>query len=149
MPVIKVRAVPHGEELVGHCPCCSRPVHKNSGVLETQGDPGELLAGYWYWWPEGHKGLFTLAVSPWSEADNSPLGVIIFSCRAEPEEGIHYSIKDPDDEDRADFREVAPVLTRAEALEGKAGTNLFNLADAIIENDPRLSSRILSQLGLE
>ena len=141
MNEIPVVARPEGNELTTPCTCCGRPVPRGTGELATT---ERALADYWYQWPEGHEGRFSIAVCPRGD-DGEPVegrGVIVVSGRVAAD-GIHYSVSDPKDAPWADFGAYGPVLSRKDALEGPFSGDLFTYIDAIAANEKRLSSRIL------
>jgi len=137
-----VRVIPDGEEHESACSCCGRPIYSGYGELHTD---TAALADYWYRWAEGHEGRFTLAVAIRDES-GEPVedgGVFVISGRVDPE-SIVYSVLEPDDSPFGDFGAYGRVIDRETALANAGATNLFNLVDAISENERRLSSRILS-----
>src|SRR5262249_45535517 len=111
-----------------------------AGVLESNGSD---LADYWYQWSEGHEGRFIVAVSPCNDRNEPRGGVVVLSARIDAE-NLVYSIVEPQDSPWAGTELFGPLLSRAEALEGSLMRDLFELLDAIVANERRLSSRILA-----
>ena len=140
MATVNVSAVPDGEEHTTSCSCCGRPVYEGCGELQSD---TALVADYWYRWSEGHEGRFTLAVSGCGDSGERMGGVAVVSGRVTDTDVI-YSVLEPEDSPWTDFGEFGQVLTRDEALHGPLSSNLFNVVDAVVANESRISSRILS-----
>ena len=140
MTVINVQTVSNGEEHTDSCKCCGRPIYQGCGELRTE---GKTLVDYWYRWSEGHEGRFALAVCPRSDNGEPSVGVVVMSGWLDSE-GIHYAVLEPNDSPWPAFGAFGPILSRKQALEGPIAQDLFGLVDAIVANERRLSSRILS-----
>jgi hypothetical protein len=67
------------------------------------------------------------------------------SCRSDGEKLI-YTVLEPDQAPWGDSDALGNVLTRKQLLEERLVPNLFDLVSAIVEYEPRISSRILAQL---
>jgi hypothetical protein len=139
---VDVAAVPSGDETTDRCPCCQRPIYE--GVGELQSDVGSI-AMYWYRWPEGHAGRFTLAVGRISVHGDPISGVLIVVASVDADQ-ITYTVLDPEDSPWSGFGSFGGPLTRAEALSEDNRSTLFALVDAIAANERRISSRILSSV---
>ena len=138
---ISIQAIPGGEEQESECSCCGRPIYSGYGELQTD---TVALADYWYRWPEGHAGRFTLAVAIRDEL-GEPVeqgGVVVLSARVDSD-NIVYSVLRPEDSPWDDFGAYGRVIDRETALARAGSTNLFSIVDAISANERRLSSRIL------
>jgi hypothetical protein len=139
---IELRAIPDGEEHESACSCCGRSIYAGCGELHTN---ARVIADYWYRWPEGHQGRFTMAVAI-RDAAGEPIengGVVALSARIDSE-NIVYSVLAPEDSPWSDFGAYGPVIDRDRALEASNSSGLFNIVDAISANERRLSSRILA-----
>jgi hypothetical protein len=137
---ISVTAVPFGDETTEPCPCCQRPVHEGAGDLQSR---ARTIAVYWYRWPEGHEGRFTLAVGRISARGDPIPGVLVVLASVGAEQ-ITYTVLDPEDSPWSEFGSFGCALTRSEALSEDNRNTLFALVDAIAANERRISSRILS-----
>ena len=102
---------------------------------------GRSLAAFWYQWSEGHQGRFRLAVARFNEEDVLIPGVVCMAAVIK-EDALHYGVCEANEAPWPDFGAFGPVAEREHALDDKDW--LFTLVDAITENDPRLSSRILA-----
>jgi hypothetical protein len=139
MSEIPVNVEPEGEGFETSCSCCDRPIHWGHGWLMSE---GRSLAAFWFQWPEGHQGRFSLAVARFTHDEQLIPGVISIS--AEIRDGaLRYGIDDINQGLWPDFFDSFGGLAgRDGGLRDKQ--LLFALVDAITENDRRLSSRILA-----
>jgi hypothetical protein len=135
---IPVTTSPEGEEFETHCTCCGRPIFWGHGWLDSEKG---ALAAYWYQWSEGHQGRFALAVARFDDNEHLIPGVVSVTGRIE-NEAINYSIVEPYEAYWTNLERFGPMLNREVALTCK--TQIFEIVDAIVANDQRISSRILS-----
>lgn len=140
LPAVSVTAVPSGEEATDRCPCCQRPIYEGAGDLQSEAG---TIAVYWYRWPEGHEGRFTLAVGRVS-AQGDPMSGVLVVVAAVDAERITYTVLGPEDSPWSAFGSFGGPLTRSEALSEDNRNTLFALVDAIAANERRISNRILS-----
>ena len=137
---IRVTAVPSGEETTDRCPCCQRPIYEGAGDLQSEAG---AIAAYWYRWPEGHEGRFTLAVGRVTPQGDPISGVLVVTAYVDAEQ-ITYTVLGPEDSPWSGFGSFGSPLTRSEALSEDNRGALFALVDAIAANERRISNRILS-----
>ena len=133
------------DEQESACPCCGRPVYEGEGVLESG---SRELAHYGYRWAEGHESRFTIGICALDEQGANVAGLAVVSGRSDGEQLI-YTVLDPEQAPWGDSASLGKVLTRKQLLEEGAVPNLFGLLDAIVANEPRISSRILDGTALE
>ncbi|MFS2025999.1 hypothetical protein [Massilia sp. CT11-137] len=127
------------------CPCCGRPVYEGEGVLESD---SRELAHYGYRWAEGHESRFTIGICALDEHGGNVAGLAVVSGRGDGEQLI-YTVLDPEQAPWGGSASLGKVLTRKELLEDGVIPDLFSLLDAIVANEPRISSRILGGTALE
>lgn len=131
------------DEETSRCPCCGRPVYEGEGVLESE---GQELAHYGYRWAEGHESRFTLGICSLDRQGANVAGLAVVSGRSDGEQLI-YTVLEPEHAPWGDSEALGKVLTRKQLLEEGLVPNLFCLVDAIVANEPRISSRITAQFS--
>ena len=145
MEYIVVSTTAITDEQTSSCPCCGRPVHEGEGVLESE---GRELAYYGYRWAEGHESRFTIGICALDEQGSRIAGLAVVSGRSDGEQLI-YTVLDPEQAPWGDSESLGKVLTRKQLLNEGVVPELFGLLDAIVANEPRISSRILGDTALE
>lgn len=115
------------------CPCCDSAIHNYCGYI-TAGDEGAISADYWLRIPEGHKGLFTVAVSI---ADGGEARVAVLLGEA-TNDGLTYRLLDREESPWEDFGEYGAVMDRHQVLADPAKPVFFRMVDAIAAGDSRL-----------
>ena len=130
------------EEEASSCHCCGRAVYEGEGVLESE---TLELAHYGYRWAEGHESRFTLGICALDQQGANVAGLAVVSGRSDGEKLI-YTVLEPEQAPWGDSEALGKVLTRKQLLEDDLVPNLFDLVDAIVANEPRISSRILEQM---
>ena len=138
MSDISVSASPEGEEFETLCNCCGRPIYWGHGWLDSEMG---ALAAYWYQWSEGHQGRFALAVARFDEKEHLIPGVVSVSAWIE-NEALNFSIIEPSETSWMNLERFGPLLSRAKGLDSK--NEVFEIVDAIVANEQRISNRILS-----
>lgn len=141
MEKISVSTTAITEEETSQCSCCGRPVYEGEGVLESD---TQELAHYGYRWAEGHESRFSLGVCALDGQGENVAGLAVVSGRSDGEQLI-YTVLEPEHAPWGDSEALGKVLTRKQLLEEGLVPNLFNLVDAIVANEPRISSRIMAQ----
>jgi hypothetical protein len=109
---------------------------------------GRALAHYGYHWAEGHESRFTIGICAQDEQGKSLAGLAVASGRNDGEQLI-YTVLEPEQAPWGDSEALGKVLTRKQLLEDGVIPNLFGLLDAIVANEPRISSRILGGTALQ
>lgn len=130
------------DEEVSSCPCCGRPVYEGEGVLESE---SRELAHYGYRWAEGHESRFTLGICALDHEGENLAGLAVVSARSDGKKLI-YTVLEPEQALWGDSETLGKVLTRRQLLEEGLIPDLFGLVDAIVANEPRISSRIIAYL---
>jgi hypothetical protein len=116
-------------------------VYEGEGVLES----GDVeLAHYGYRWAEGHESRFTVGICALDRQGANLAGLAVVTARSDGEKLI-YTVLEPEKSPWGDSEALGKVLTRKQLLEEGLIPNLFDLLDAIVANEPRISSRILEQ----
>lgn len=137
----RATVVPDGEEKVGACTCCARPMYSGCGGIVVD---GEEIAGYWYRWSEGHEGRFVIAIA-WEENE----GYVATAWGDATSEGISYGIQEIADSPWGEMSDYGRHLSRPELLESIGlRTTFFELVDILAANEPNLSLRIKERCDL-
>jgi hypothetical protein len=106
-------------------------------------DDGREIAIYWYRWPEGHQGLFAIAIA-W-EADASYVATTLGEATLD---GIRYTALDQSQSPFGDTSEFGVHLDRAELLELPDADVFWSYVDVVAANEPNLMPRIATATGL-
>ena len=123
------------EETESVCSCCGRSIFQGSGLLQWK---DTLVADYWYMWPDGHNGMFHVAIR-WGEEDS--MRIVVVNAKCDPA-GTKLSIEEPESNPWPKLEELGSVLTRIEAKNDPDHPEYFDLFDSVIELDSRLSPRV-------
>jgi hypothetical protein len=129
-----------GTETSAICSDCGRLTFDGAGILTSEeGD----LADYFYSWTEGHERRFMLAISPCAR-DGSPIGAVAVVAANVDEENVVYTVLEPSESPWDGNIVLGPILGRQQILVDNLIPEIFALVDAIVANERRLSSRILT-----
>lgn len=137
----RATVVPDGEEKVGVCTCCARPMYSGCGGIVVD---DEEVAGYWYRWSEGHEGRFVIAIA-WEENED----YVATAWGDAAPEGISYGIQEISDSPWGEMSDYGRHLGRQELLESIGlRTTFFELGDILAANESNLSLRIKERYDL-
>jgi len=142
MDMAHITTTPFEKEHESPCSCCGRPMHTGAGELLAN---EKRVADYWYRWTDGPEVHFFLAVCP-RGYDGEPVegaGVAVLSGHI-ANENLVYSVVEPQDAPWSGFGAFGPVLARVAVLSSNWQPGVFELVDAVMAKEARLSSRILN-----
>ena len=129
---------------VSQCSCCKREIRTFCGYITDPGD-GNVRADYWLRIPQGHKGLFTVAVAI-KDGGKPRVAVLLGEATSE---GFTYWIQDRKDSPWEHFGEYGAVLDREEVLNDSAKDLYFIMVDKIAASDSRLIKHTAPYLNAE
>ena len=122
------------------CSCCGSLNHRGSGDLHSQ---TKVLADYWYEWPDGHEGQFSLAICT-RDDEGEPVegaGVVVLRASITAQE-LSYTVVDGEQSPWRDFGAYGQVISRPSFLGGSSSARVFELVDAVVAREHRLAERI-------
>jgi hypothetical protein len=141
----ELHAFVEGEERVYECTCCGSPIHRGNGEIHSS---HAVLADYWYEWPDGHEGQFSLAVCLRDEAGEWVEGAGVVVLRGSfGDENLQFAVVDGALSPWKDFGVFGPVLTRSVFLASPSRDEAFQIVDAVVARDIRLVERIEKFVG--
>lgn len=122
------------------CTCCGSPIHRGNGEIHSS---TRVLADYWYEWPDGHEGQFSLAVCLRDDAGEWVEGAGVVVLRGSfGVEDLQFAVVEGAQSPWQDFGVFGPVLSRSAFLVSASREKTFGVVDAIVARDMRLVERI-------
>lgn len=129
-----------GEERAYECTCCGKLNHWGNGELHSQSD---VLADYWYEWPDGHEGQFSLAVCLRDDSGQPARGAGVVVLRGSvTATDLRFTAVDVEASPWKDFGPFGAVIPRDAFLSSPFRTRIFDIVDAVVARDDRLVGRL-------
>ena len=120
----------------GECSCCKGKIRLMAGCIENEFE--EVEADYWLRIPEGHKGIYTIAVS----LDNGGHRRVAVMRGESGKDGLTYWIQSKDQSPWENFGKYGDVMDIDEVLGDIYKSLFFDVVDKVAADDPRLQSQI-------